>query len=352
MNDGGIETWLMNIYRHIDRTKIQFDFVVHTTNRKGYYDDEIEKLGGRIVHIPEFRIANISKYKKTWEEILKRNDYKILHTHIRSTAPIYLKIARKYGIKTISHAHSTSNGKFPISLIKDMFQRNIAVYSDMRLACSSEAGNWLFKNHSFRIIKNAIDVSLYKLNTEIRNEYRKKYDIDEDNVLIGHIGRFSYEKNHSFLLDIFVELYKRNKLFKLVLVGDGELRKGIENKIHIMGLTSSVIFTGVRSDIPKLLQMMDIFIFPSRYEGLGIALIEAQAAGLQCFISDVIPKEAIITKTVNVISLKESAIEWAERIINTINTQRENTLSCIQDNGFNIKNVSRELEELYFSILR
>jgi glycosyltransferase involved in cell wall biosynthesis len=349
MNTGGIETWLMNIYRHIDRTKIQFDFVAHTMNKSGYYDKEIEQLGGRIIHIPAFRIINGLKYIKIWKEILKSNDYKILHTHIRSTASIYLKIARKYGIKTISHAHSTSNGKFPVSLVKDMFQKNISLYSDVRLACSNEAGKWLFKKYSFKIIKNAIDVSLYKLNIEIRNEYRKKYSV-EHNIVIGNIGRFSYPKNHRFLLDIFVELYKRNKLFKLVLVGDGELRKSIEKKIRVMGLASRVICTGARSDIPQLLQMMDIFIFPSRYEGLGIALIEAQAAGLLCFISDVIPKEAIITETVNIISLKESAAKWADKILNSINTQRENTLSCIENNGFDIKNVSKELEDLYCSI--
>jgi glycosyltransferase involved in cell wall biosynthesis len=336
MNTGGIETWLMNVYRHIDRTKIQFDFVVHTVDRKGYYDEEIEKLGGRIIHIPEFRIINIFKYKKTWRELLKRNEYKILHTHIRSMAPIYLKIARQYGIKTISHAHNISNGKFPVSLVKNMFQKNIAVYSDIRLACSNEAGNWLFKKYSFMIIKNAIDASLYILNSKIRDEYRKKYDI-EHNVVIGHIGRFSYQKNHNFLLSIFAELYKRNKAFKLVLIGDGELKEVIEKKIQKMNLASSVICTGVRSDIPNLLQMIDIFIFPSLYEGLGIALIEAQAAGLQCFVSDTIPKEAIITDMVNVLSIDEPASKWADKILNIMNTQRENTLSCIQNNGYDIK---------------
>jgi glycosyltransferase involved in cell wall biosynthesis len=195
MNTGGIETWLINIYRNINRTKLQFDFAVHTNN-KGYYDDEIENLGGRLIHIPEFRIFNMVAYKKAWKETLQKNNYTILHTHIRSTAPLYLKIAKKYGIKTISHAHSTSNGKFPVSLIKDMFQHNIAVYSDIRLACSNEAGNWLFKKHPFRIIRSGIDSALYELNSEIRTEYRKKYDV-EQNIVIGHIGRFSYPKNHS-----------------------------------------------------------------------------------------------------------------------------------------------------------
>jgi glycosyltransferase involved in cell wall biosynthesis len=286
------------------------------------------------------------------EGFTKNSNYHIIHTHIRSTAYIFLKIAKKYGFTTIAHAHNTSNGTWIHSLIKNFFQRNISKYTDIRLACSKEAGRWLFKNADYRVIKNAINSSLYIFNECIRSQYRKNFNMEDDTIVIGHIGRFALQKNHDFLIDIFANLYKQNSKFRLVLVGDGgEKRYAIENKVKILGLEEKIIFTGVRSDIHQLLQMMDIFIFPSRYEGLGIALIEAQAAGLQCFISDAIPKEAIVTNMVNVISLDEPATIWADKILNGMNTNRKNTLSCIQNNGFDIKNVSKELEDLYCSIL-
>jgi glycosyltransferase involved in cell wall biosynthesis len=348
MNTGGIETWLMNVLRNIDRTKIQFDFVVHTS-QKGYYDDEIEKLGGKLIRVPKFKIINFFSYKKVWKEILENSYYKILHTHIRSTASIYLKIAKYYGIATISHSHNVSNGKFPTSAIKDIFQRYIAIYSDIRLACSNSAGLWLFRKRPFKIMKNAININLYKLNNGVRNEYREKYNF-ENNIVIGHIGRFSYQKNHNFLLDIFATLYKQNNLFRLVLVGDGELKKDIEKKVKEKKISNSVIFTGIRSDIPELLQMFDIFVFPSHYEGLGIVLLEAQASGLQCFISDTMPDEVKITCLINTISLNESAEFWANVINQNINYKRYDTSQCIKDSGYDIKLVVNELEDLYESL--
>ena len=350
MDTGGIETWLMNILRNIDRAKVQFDFIVHT-EKKGYYDDEIELLGGKIIRIPKFKLFNLSDYKRVWDSILKEGKYKIVHTHVRSTASIYLKIAKKYGITTISHAHNTSNGSFPISFIKMIFQLNISKYSDIRLACSKEAGVWLFKSHTFKIIKNGIDLSQYVASEETRMEYRKKYNIDNNNIVIGHIGRFTYQKNHNFLLDIFYALYKKNNAFKLVLVGDGDLKSNVKSKIQKLNIADSVIFAGVRSDIPQLLQMFDIFLFPSHYEGLPVALIEAQAAGLQSFVSDVISREIMITKLVHPVSLKENAKYWADFIIQNIKSYREKDASkAVDDAGFDVKAVAKEFEKLYFGI--
>lgn len=349
MNTGGIETWLMNVYRNIDRSKIQFDFVVHT-NKKGYYDEEILKLGGNIFPVPQFKIINSYKYKKAWKELLKKYDNKIIHTHIRSTAPLFLKIAKKYGYKTIAHAHSTSNGISISSFIKDYFQWNIVKYSDIRLACSTEAGKWLFRNNSYAIIKNGINVSLYIFDEKTRNNYRKTFNYKDDDIVIGHVGRFTYPKNHEFLIAIFMELYKRNTQFKLILVGDGgELKELIKTKIKTLGLEKNVACIGARSDIPQLLQMMDLFMFPSHFEGLGIALIEAQTAGLSCFISDTIPREAIITKMVHSISLNESAGYWANIIMNNLDHKREDTSLDIQNSGFDIRLVVKQLEDLYLT---
>jgi glycosyltransferase involved in cell wall biosynthesis len=349
MNTGGIETWLMNVLRNIDRTEIQFDFVVHT-DKKGYYDDEIEKLGGKIFHVPKFNIINIYSYKKTWRILLKDSNSHIIHTHIRSTASIFLKIAKKYGFTTVAHAHSTSNGTWTHSLIRNFFQRNISKHADIRLACSKKAGNWLFKNADYRIIKNAINSSLYIFNEGIRNQYRKYFNL-EYTIVIGHIGRFVFAKNHNFLIDIFANLYKQNNKFRLVLVGDGgEMKYDIKKKVQALGLENKVIFTGVRSDIPQLLQMMDLFLFPSYFEGLPISLIEAQAAGLQCFISDTISKESIITNHVYPISLNESIDIWTDMIMNNLNYKREDTSLYIRNNGYDIKTVTKELEDLYHSI--
>jgi glycosyltransferase involved in cell wall biosynthesis len=350
MNTGGIETWLMNVLRNIDKKKIQFDFVVHT-DKKGYYDDEIEKLGGRIFQVPRFNIINMCLYKKAWKDLLRNSNYHIIHTHIRSTASIFLKIAKKYGFTTIAHAHNTANGMWIHSLIKNFFQRNISKYADIRLACSKEAGNWLFKNADYRVIKNAINSSLYIFNEGIKSQYRKIFNMEDDAIVIGHIGRFIFAKNHDFLIDIFANLYKQNSKFRLVLVGDGgEMKCAIEKKVKVLGLEEKIIFTGVRSDIPQLLQMMDLFLFPSHFEGLPISLIEAQAAGLQCFISDTISKEAIITNCVYPLSLNVSIETWTNMIMNNLNYKRENTFSYIQNNGYDIKTVTKELEDLYYSV--
>jgi len=349
MDTGGIETWLMNVLRNIDRTKIKFDFIVHA-QRKGYYDDEIERLGGKIIRVPKFRLFNLFEYKKTWDSILKDKKYEILHTHVRSTASIYLRIAKKYKIMTISHAHNTSNGKFPISTVKMFLQRNISRYSDIRLACSKEAGIWLFKTHAFKVIKNGIDLSEYKRSSEIRAEYRKKYNFNNSDIVIGHVGRFSYQKNHIFLLDVFSKLHKKNDIFKLVLVGDGGLKNTIEKRIEKLNIKENVIFAGVRSDIPQLLQMFDIFFFPSHYEGLPVALIEAQAAGLHCFVSDVITNEIMITKLMHPVSLKEKAEYWADFIMQNINYEKKDATQAIKDAGFDIKAVAKELEKLYWDI--
>lgn len=349
MDPGGIETWLMNVLRNIDRTKVQFDFAVHT-EKKGFYDDEIEELGGKFIRIPQFRLFNIHRYRKAWENILKQHGYTILHTHVRSTAPIYLKIAKKYGITTIAHSHNTSNGKFPIAFVKTFLQQKIAGYSDIRLACSDAAGKWLFRKHVFDIIKNGIDLSLYVQNDGARAEYRKAYHVADVDILLGHIGRFSYQKNHFFLLDVFSQMYKKNKAFKLVLVGDGELKNDIKKKIQELGLSDSVILTGVRSDIPSLLQMMDGFVFPSLYEGLGIVLIEAQTAGLRCFMSDIIPSEVMLTENVYPISLKKGSEYWADFIMKNVGSRKKDNLQAIKDAGFDIKAVAKNLEKLYCDI--
>ena len=353
MDRGGAETMIMNVYRHIDRSKVQFDFMVHTEEHCAY-DDEIEKLGGHIYHIPRYTGKNHFQYKKKWKIFLNEHpEYHIIHGHMRSTAAIYLKIANRFGLTTIAHSHSTSSGKGISAVIKNMMQLPIRYEADYLFACSQKAGEWLFgkettKKEKFYIINNGIDVEKYKFNPIIRQSMRNKFGIEDNQFLLGHVGSFSYPKNHEFLIDIFNEVHKKKPTSVLLLIGDGELRHSIEQKVENFGLENAVIFAGVRDDIPDLMQMMDVFVFPSHYEGLPVTLIEAQAAGLKCCISDVITKEIMITKMMKVIPLKENSILWADSILAyDIPFYRSIEKKKIIDAGYDVKSVVDWLSEFY-----
>ena len=213
LNRGGAETMLMNIYRNIDKTKIQFDFVKHT-NEKCAYDDEIISMGGRIYTVPQYKLYNHLKYKKEWKKLLLEHDeWKIVHSHIRSTASIILKIAKAQEKRTISHSHSTSNGKGLKSILKKIFQLRIPKYSDYLVACSKDAAKWLYGRKNLQsekciILKNSIDIKNFYFNIENRKKIREKYNIKNNEILIGHVGRFVEVKNHNFLIDLFEKIFR------------------------------------------------------------------------------------------------------------------------------------------------
>lgn len=358
LENGGSQSMVMNIYRKIDRTKIQFDFVVNRDSEL-FFANEIEDLGGKIFMMPRFDIKNITKYISEWINFFEKHpEYKVIHGHVRSTASIYLSIAKKYGLKTIAHSHSTSSGRGLQSFIKNILQLPLRYISDYLFACSLDAGIWLFgnracKKENFHLIKNAIDVDKYTFDLEKRNKMRTELCID-DKLVIGHIGRFSAPKNHTFLIDVFHKLHERNKNTLLMLVGDGELRKTIEKKVNHLNIQDHVIFTGIRTDIPDLLQAMDVFVFPSLYEGLGIVLIEAQASCLPCIVSDAIPKEAFVLNNIHTVSLKSSSEKWAEIIQNQLNllheNSRYNTSKLIKKSGYEIVESTSWLENFYLEI--
>lgn len=318
LNRGGAETMVMNLYRDIDRNKIQFDFIKHTES-KCAYDDEIKELGGRIYSIPKYKVYNHFQYKKAWNNFFKKHpEYKIIHGHVRSTATIYLKIAKKYGLYAIAHSHSTSSGKGIKAIIKNMLQFRIRYITDYFMGCSKEANEWLYgkkiaNSEKCIILHNAIDVEKYTYNEDIRNKLRKELNIKEDEMVVGNIGRFSYMKNHKFLIDIFEKLCKTENC-KLLLVGDGELKNDIQNIVKNKHLESKVIFTGVRSDVNEILQAMDIFVMPSIFEGLPVTLIEAQASGVPSLITNIITKEVDITPLIYRENLKNEPLIWANKI--------------------------------------
>jgi glycosyltransferase involved in cell wall biosynthesis len=352
MNRGGAETMIMNLYRKIDRSKVQFDFMVHT-NEKCVFDDEIQELGGKIFRVPAYNGKNHICYKKSWEQFFNNHsEYNTIHGHVRSTASIYLAIAKKNGLITIAHSHSTSSGAGFSAIVKNLLQYPIRYIADYLFACSETAGVWLFgkkacKKNNFYILNNAIDAKIFIYNKNTRSKVRREFRID-NNFVIGHIGRFNTPKNHKFLIEVFKTVYDQNNNVVLMLVGDGELRHVIEKKVEDLGLMGSVIFTGVRSDISELLQAMDIFVFPSLYEGLGIAVIEAQAAGLPCIVANTVPREAYVTNLVESLSLKASKDKWADRILKICNDyERINTYEEIKINGYDIKETGKFLERFY-----
>lgn len=358
MNTGGAETMIMNIYRHIDRDKIQFDFIVHT-EEKCTFDDEIERLGGRIYRVPRYVVRNHNVYLKAWKNFFENHlEYKIIHGHVRSTAAIYLWVAKKYKLTTIAHSHNTSSGKGVSAIAKNILQYPISNIADYLLACSITAGVWLFGEKAvlkdnFRIVNNAIHANDFKFSDDIRTLKRAELGLDEKFV-IGHVGRFHAQKNHDFLIDIFKEFHDINRNSTLLLVGDGELRKSISDKVDDLNLSDSVIFTGIRQDVPELFQAMDVLVFPSLFEGLPVTLIEAQATGLKSVISDQITKEVDLTDLIVFQPLVSSAKGWA-KVIDSVKIEnygnRKQYYKKIKDVGFDIGNTSESLQELYFYLM-
>jgi len=348
MNRGGLETMIMNYYRNIDRTRMQFDFLTHR-KYDGDYGEEIISLGGKVYHLPALNPFSI-KYKKRLEEFFSCHpEYRIIHVHQDCMSSVILKIAKKKNIKVrIAHSHSTSQDKNLKYPIKMYYRRQIPYYSTHLFACSQAAGKWMFGAHQFTVLNNAIDAEKFQFDAEKRKITRNRLKVREQELLIGHVGRFCYPKNHIFLIDIFNAIQKKVSS-KLILVGDGELKKDIEQKVEACGLKDKVIFTGVISDVSEIMQAMDVFVFPSNYEGLPVTLIEAQAAGLPCLISDRVPLECGITDLVEQIPLTRSPEEWAKQAVKAAETKRKNTVPEVRKTGFDIKESAKYLQEFYFS---
>lgn len=355
MNRGGAEAFIMNVYRHIDKSKIQFDFVLFRKEECDF-NEEIRNLGGKIYYIPRYNGKNHFSYKKAWNNFFKEHsDYKIIHGHVRSTAAIYLKIAKKYGLITIIHSHSTSSrGSKVEQFTKNLLQFPIRYIADYFFACSNKAGIWLFgektiKKDNYRVINNAIDVDKYKFDSNIRNKVRTELKL-ENKLILGHVGTFTPPKNHEFLIDVFNEVHKQNNNTILLLIGDGELRHSMEKKVKNLGLEKDVIFTGIRKDVPHLLQAMDAFLFPSIFEGLPVTLIEVQASGLQCFVSDNITKEVKVSNNIHFISLNCPIKTWSNEILKSQSNTRNSDIEEIIQKGYEIKKEITTLENFFLNL--
>lgn len=347
MGCGGLETMLMNYYRKIDRSKIQFDFLVHR-DFEADYNKEIRDLGGRIYKLP--RLNPLSKtYLKELDRFFKEHkEYKIVHSHLDCMAGIPLKYAKRNGVPIrIAHAHSSNQTKDKKYLLKLIYKRNIRKNATDLFACAHDAGRWMFGCEQFHVMNNAIDTKAYVANKHTGIEVRQELQIPEDAFVVGHVGRFAPPKNHKFIIRVFAEVLKEKTNAFLLLVGDGDLRGENEALTVELGIRDNVIFAGMRSDVNRMLQAMDVFLFPSVYEGLPLSIIEAQAAGLPCLISDKIPIECRKTNLVSQLSLNDNLRAWKDAVIDAGKVIKRDTSREISDTGFDICQNSKWLEDFY-----
>ena len=353
----GVESVIMNYYRHLDHSKIQFDFICDEDSTRIPYD-EIKKLGGRVFLVPKYQ--NLPKYLKALEKLFKENQYRIVHSNINTLSVFPLYAAKKAGVPIrISHSHSTSNPKeWKRNLIKNILRPFSKRYATDYFACSELAGRYLFGNKTFdrgevKIIHNAIDIDKFRFDEVARKKLRKEFGIKDSTIVIGHVGRFVQQKNHSFLVDVFKEYHEKNPDSKLLLIGSGPLEDEIKKKVERLGLGDSVLFLGQRDDINKLYSVMDVFCLPSLYEGLPVVGVEAQVAGLLCELSSGMTKETKVLNTMRFISLERTPEEWAKTIFEDYSRlKRHDAVEEIINNNFNIKKEVSKLEDKYNELLK
>lgn len=347
MDRGGLETMLMNYYRCIDREKVQFDFLVHRQERAAY-DDEIELLGGKIYRLPRlvpWSRSYLAAMNRFFEE---HPEYRIVHVHQDCLSSVILKTAKSHGVPVrIAHSHSSSqdiNLKYPIKL---WYKRSISKYATDLFACGNAAGDWMFSGATYRVINNGVYTPDYLPNVEKRHAIRDALGL-KDELVIGHVGRFSQPKNHPFLLKLFAALLKKTPNAVLLLVGGGENMPQIQSQAQALKIASHVRFLGIREDVSNLMQAMDVFVLPSLYEGLPVTMVEAQAAGLPCLISDKVPQECILTEgLVDVVPLSAGTEAWAKKILEKCNTPRIDHSAEIAAHGFDITTEAIKLQEFY-----
>ena len=351
MHCAGIEAFLMNIYRNIDRKKVQFDFLVHYHEHQ-FYDDEIEAMGGKIYRLSVRDDNDFIKYQRDLRRFFEEHkEYKIVHAHMESFAMFYMPYVKKVGISVrIAHSHNDKVDPTIKGFVKNLMNKPFKYYATEYMACSKEAGKYLFGNRKCWVIPNAIDAAEFRYNETVRDAVRKEWGI-EDKFVIGHIGRFNTQKNHTFLMDVMKEIIRQNANAVLLSVGEGEIENEIKAKAKKLGIADHIIFLGVRKDTARLYQAMDVFVFPSLYEGLGIVGIEAQAAGLKMICSDSIPDIARVTKNVEAESLHSPASVWADKILKYADGyDRNDTFEQICAAGFDIKVIAKRLEEHYLEV--
>lgn len=353
---GGVEAVVMNYYRHIDKTKIQFDFICDNDSINIPYK-EIENLGGRIILIPPYQ--KIFTYHKELKRILKEGNYKIVHSHINTLSVFSLFAAKCTGVPIrIAHSHSTTNKKEKKkNLMKQILKPFSKMFATNYFACTEHAARWLFgdkeyENGNVYLLNNAIDIEKFKFNENVRKQVRNELNIGDNILLIGHVGRFVDQKNHTFLIDVFSQVHKQNKNSVLLLVGQGPLQDEIKSKVNELGLENNVMFLGQRDDINRLYQAMDLFVFPSIYEGLGMVLIEAQCSGMSCVASTEVPRVAKVNSNVYFLDLSSDIKMWTEKVNLAKEHKRITNIEKMKLANYDIVSETKKLENIYIKMKR
>lgn len=352
---GGSQTYVMNVLRHIDKEQYYVDVAVNRNPQNGY-GDEIISNGSRILFIPKFKIFNWLTYTRAWKKILDTNHYDIIHGHVSSTAAIYLSIAKQYGCATIAHSHSAGyRGNWITRQIKKIFTIPVKKYADYWLACSEKAATRLFGNKykdypNYKEIPNSIDVKKYCFDNDIRINIRTQLGIDDSTLLLGHIGSFSTPKNHTFLLDVFKDITKKLTNIKFILIGDGPLEGDIKRKSEYLNISKLITYTGNVNNVNEYMMAMDGMIFPSKFEGFPITIIEAQSSGLYTIMSDTITNQVILTDIIKPVPLNAPPSYWADQIISKENVDRISINDIVANSVFNITKSIHIIEGVYHQI--
>lgn len=352
LDRGGAESIVMSLLRQMNRDLVQFDFVKHSKS-EGTFEQEIMQMGGKIFCAPRYKIYNHIAYVSWWKRfLLSHPEYNIIHGHFFTISAVYFSVAQRLGRKTIGHIHSTEIRKEQVTRplvhrLSNILIGKIEKYSNYCMACSEEAGKWVYKRKPFTVLNNAINVDAFKYSQAIRNKVRSQLGIGNE-LIMGTVANYSKVKNPMGLIDIFINVKAKNNKAKLLWVGSGQLRELIEERIKQERLEDDVWLLGGRNDVPEILQALDVFLLPSLSEGLPVSLIEAQASGLPCYVSDRVTREADITGNCRFLPIDKPDI-WACEILNS-NYVREDTSDSIRNAGYDITTTAKWMQNFYLSI--
>ena len=340
---GGIIQVILNYKNQLDKVKIDFDYAINIEEDEKLIED-LTANGGKWIQIPHKKRQYLNYLKAIWK-LCEQGKYDAIHIHGNSATMLpEVWIAKRCGItKRIVHCHNSQGGHPIVNKLLVMYFRTL--YTDA-LACSKRAGNWLFGEKKFTIIHNAIDLNRFSFSVNYRNSCRKELNISGNCLLLGHVGSFNEQKNHSFLVDIFYDIQKRTDV-ELILIGTGELLEQIVDKCNRLGILQKVHFLGMRNDVEKWLCAMDVFVFPSKWEGLGMVAIEAQATGLPVLASTEVPQEACLTPYMKFLSLEQNAQFWADSVLEISKLNKSRKVDREMFSDYDISRESKKLQSLY-----
>lgn len=350
MDRGGVSTFMMNVYEKMHSENIQIDFLVHTLS-KGVRDEDILNLGGKIFRVPA-RGKNPLKNYRQIKQIMLDGNYDVVHAHADAGNSTILSIAKECDIPIrISHCHNTNytNKSLLKKFLNEQLKKQIPKYATHLWACSEKAGEWLYGNHSFEVIPNAIDVQKFIYSPQLSKDLRKELNL-ENKFVIGHVGRFDYQKNHDFLLKVFVEVVHEREDAHLVLIGKGELEEIIKKQANQLGILDKISFLGESSNVNKLINVFDVGVFPSLFEGFGIAVLEMQINGLPLVVSDNFPSEINLTDNIRFLSLDETVKYWCKTILDT-KGRDSGAVDKIIAKGYNLSDMVNKLTKTYERIV-